>query len=102
MDRKKARRTQRPMIWKACIPTMVLLAMVALPTGLAKDKGIRPEGTTKGEAAKGEAEGNRREGDLKAGDMAPDFTLRGLEGKPVALSSFRGEQPVFLIFGSYT
>lgn len=44
-----------------------------------------------------------RDGSLKAGDMAPDFTLKTLDGSAEAqLSSFRGEAPVALIFGSYT
>lgn len=34
---------------------------------------------------------------LKPGDRAPDFTLTTLEGKPVALSDYRG-QPVLLVF----
>ncbi len=37
------------------------------------------------------------------GDVAPDFTLKSLDGKKsVTLSSFRGKQPVVLVFGSYT
>lgn len=37
------------------------------------------------------------------GRVAPDFTLQSLEGgAPVTLSSFVGDQPVALIFGSYT
>lgn len=37
------------------------------------------------------------------GQPAPDFTLTPLEGGvPVTLSSFEGDQPVALIFGSYT
>lgn len=41
------------------------------------------------------------------GDLAPDFELRRLEDghagdAKVRLSSFRGERPVALIFGSYT
>ena len=39
----------------------------------------------------------------KAGDPAPDFTLHDAKGAdPVTLSSFRGERPVVLIFGSFT
>ena len=46
---------------------------------------------------------DRREGALRPGDPAPDFALepRG-GGAPVSLSSFRGRQPVALVFGSYT
>ncbi|MCA1563142.1 MAG: hypothetical protein LC753_09830 [Acidobacteria bacterium] len=44
-----------------------------------------------------------RGGDLKVGDVAPDFALRTTDGKSrVQLSSFRGRQPVVLVFGSYT
>jgi peroxiredoxin len=35
--------------------------------------------------------------------MAPDFTLPTLDKSAnVQLSSFRGKQPVVLVFGSYT
>lgn len=48
-------------------------------------------------------EDQRREGKLKVGDTAPDFTLATSDGKrKVTLSSFRGQRPVALIFGSYT
>ncbi len=44
-----------------------------------------------------------REGELKPGDLAPDFSLEPPGGgAPVTLSSFRGRQPVALVFGSYT
>jgi len=46
-----------------------------------------------------------RQGSLKLGDPAPDFELSRLGGKEnetVRLSSFKGKQPVVLIFGSYT
>ncbi|MDF1701419.1 MAG: hypothetical protein P1V36_09720 [Planctomycetota bacterium] len=37
------------------------------------------------------------------GETAPDFTLHSPDGKrAVTLSSFRGKQPVALLFGSYT
>ena len=56
---------------------------------------------------------NRREATLwhetydplapKAGDAAPDFELRDLQGEnPVRLSRFRSQQPVALVFGSFT
>lgn len=40
----------------------------------------------------------------KVGELAPDFELPmlGIKDKTVKLSSFRGERPVALIFGSYT
>ena len=39
----------------------------------------------------------------RAGDMAPDFTLQNIAGtETITLSSFRGQKPVALIFGSYT
>ena len=38
-----------------------------------------------------------------ARDMAPDFVLPTVNRKSqVRLSSFRGKQPVVLVFGSYT
>jgi hypothetical protein len=39
----------------------------------------------------------------KVGQMAPDFELKTADGKQtVRLSSFRGQRPVVLIFGSHT
>jgi len=44
-----------------------------------------------------------RSGNLRIGDRAPDFTLQTLDkDASVRLSSFRGQQPVVLVFGSYT
>lgn len=44
-----------------------------------------------------------RAGHLTIGQEAPDFTLPLLDRSPaVSLSSFRGKQPVVLVFGSYT
>ena len=44
-----------------------------------------------------------RVGVLKAGDPAPDFRLQTYDKSSlVQLSSFRGDRPVVLIFGSYT
>lgn len=44
-----------------------------------------------------------RQGDLREGDAAPDFTLPAQDGsRNVSLSSYRGERPVVLVFGSYT
>ncbi len=39
----------------------------------------------------------------RVGDLAPDFELRDCDGaNPVTLSSFRGDRPVALVFGSFT
>ena len=39
----------------------------------------------------------------KVGDLAPDFCLHDLDGEnPVRLSSYRGDRPVALVFGSHT
>ena len=44
-----------------------------------------------------------RGGTHKLGEMAPDFSLQTLDHQStVTLSSFRGEKPVVLVFGSYT
>ncbi len=44
-----------------------------------------------------------RRGRLKIGDAAPDFALKTADGsETVRLSSFRGQKPVVLIFGSHT
>ncbi len=44
-----------------------------------------------------------RAGHLKPGDASPDFDLTTPDRKShIRLSSFRGEKPVVLIFGSYT
>lgn len=40
---------------------------------------------------------------LTIGEMAPDFTLKSLDGKSeTQLSSFRTKKPVVLMFGSYS
>ena len=44
-----------------------------------------------------------RAGRLRQGDAAPDFDLPAQDQKSrVRLASFRGREPVVLIFGSYT
>ena len=44
-----------------------------------------------------------RGGTVQAGDLAPDFRLPALDHQStVQLSSFRGDRPVVLVFGSYT
>ena len=55
------------------------------------------------EAKYWEAKMGHGEGKLRPGDSAPDFELRYKKSdQTVRLSSFRGEKPVVLIFGSYT
>ena len=45
-----------------------------------------------------------RSGTLAEGDLAPDFSLRTTHDRArrVTLSSYRGQRPVVLVFGSYT
>ncbi len=44
-----------------------------------------------------------RRGRLKVGDVPPDFALSTADrSAEVRLSSFRGQKPVVLIFGSHT
>ncbi len=44
-----------------------------------------------------------RGGELQVGQPAPDFTLKTTDqSRTVQLSSFRGQKPVVLVFGSYT
>lgn len=44
-----------------------------------------------------------RRGSHSVGDAAPDFTLESPDHKTTTqLSTFRGEKPVVLVFGSYT
>ncbi len=44
-----------------------------------------------------------RSGRLHVGDVAPDFNLKTSDGSAeVSLTSFRGQKPVVLVFGSHT
>ena len=44
-----------------------------------------------------------RRGRVEVGDEAPDFALATIDrSTTIRLSSFRGERPVVLVFGSYT
>ena len=38
------------------------------------------------------------EGGLAVGDAAPDFSLKGSDGKTYSLAQFKGEKPVILAF----
>ncbi|MBA2227527.1 hypothetical protein H0921_15310 [thermophilic bacterium 2918] len=71
----------------------------AAPPGAGKS---RPAGRP-GEVNTPPAKGERFPDRLKVGDLAPDFVLSDPTGKrEVRLSSFRGQRPVVLIFGSLT
>ena len=44
-----------------------------------------------------------RRGQFDVGDEAPDFSLPTIDRtQTITLSSFRGDRPVVLVFGSYT
>ncbi|HTM23851.1 MAG TPA: hypothetical protein VL225_01585 [Vicinamibacterales bacterium] len=45
-----------------------------------------------------------RKGTLAEGRLAPDFSLRTVKDRTrrVSLSSYRGQRPVVLVFGSYS
>ena len=45
----------------------------------------------------------RSEGILQVGDLAPDLSLEAVDGSgPRSLSEFYRDQPLVLVFGSYT
>ena len=45
----------------------------------------------------------RREGDLRVGGRAPDVSLVSLDGRtPVRIGNSIGQQPLVIVFGSYT
>ena len=45
----------------------------------------------------------RREGDLRVGVPAPDVSLVALDGRtPVRIADSIGNQPLVIVFGSYT
>ena len=88
--------------YRHLVAGMAWLILVGLalytPTGWAQRSGGGP----KGGGRSGMGGGGPQDGSLKAGDQAPDFTLKDPDGKEVKLSSFQGQKPVFLAFGSYT
>lgn len=58
---------------------------------------------TAARAGQADARERPQEGALKAGDPAPNFALKGLDGKSAfTLSEHLGQKPVVLVFGSYT
>jgi hypothetical protein len=82
------------------VSTAAVLAVAFLAAPLA----AQPEADSPRPQARGTQARTLRGIDrIKAGDQAPDFKLPTPDGKQeVALSDFRGQRPVALIFGSYT
>ena len=90
--------------------TMTILSLLVFANGTvdAQEKGEK-KGVKRqrgGQFRKGGRKGRRGKlpvDKLKVGDVAPDFTLKSVDGKEtVKLSSFKGKKPVLLVFGSYT
>ena len=83
----------------------VLVLVSSVATARAADEKQKAGANKPDRAAKTDRRNSPQRGSsqLKAGDLAPDFELKTLDGRQtVKLSSFRGQKPVALIFGSYT
>ena len=79
---------------------IVAVLMMLLVMGCASNK-IEPPPLLNG--GKGIPGDFRRVDTVHEGDVAPDFKLKTLDGKrTMRLHAHRGQQPVVLIFGSYT
>ena len=79
---------------------IVAVLMMMLVMGCASNK-IEPPPLLNG--GKGIPGDFRRVDTVHEGDVAPDFKLKTLDGKrTMRLHAHRGQQPVVLIFGSYT
>ena len=79
---------------------MKAIAVLMLVMGCASNK-IEPPPLLNG--GKGIPGDFRRVDTVHEGDVAPDFKLKTLDGKrTMRLHAHRGQQPVVLIFGSYT
>ena len=73
------------------------------PPRVVQPKPVGKKGGRPGEVITPAAKGERLPDRLKVGEAAPDFTLPLVTGKgEVTLSTWRGKQPVVLIFASYT
>ena len=79
----------------------IAILIPLLIMGCASNNVVEPPPLLKGgRGIKGDF---RRVDTVHEGDVAPDFKLKTLDGKrTVRLRSYRGQQPVVLIFGSYT
>ena len=79
---------------------IVAVLMMMLIMGCASNK-IEPPPLLNG--GKGIPGDFRRVDTVHEGGVAPDFKLKTLDGKrTMRLHAHRGQQPVVLIFGSYT
>ena len=79
---------------------IVAVLLLLLIMGCASNK-IEPPPLLNG--GKGIPGDFRRVDTVHEGDVAPDFKLKTLDGKrTMRLHAHRGQQPVVLIFGSYT
>lgn len=81
------------------------LTLTALTLALASP--VFAQGRNRGGPGRDLKRDQRSQGRLKEGQKAPDFELalldkEGKPGKKVKLSSFKGDRPVVLFFGSYT
>ncbi len=76
------------------------------PSGRGGRRGFDPRrgrGADRPRKERGSRKNPKGEAARSVGSMAPDFELEPPSGgHPVRLSSFRGDRPVALIFGSYT
>ena len=79
----------------------IAILIPLLIMGCASNKVVEPPPLLNGgRGIKGDF---RRVDPVHVGDLAPDFKLKTLDGKrTVRLRALRGQQPVVLIFGSYT
>ena len=78
----------------------IAVLLLLLVMGCASNK-IEPPPLLNG--GKGIPGDFRRIDTVHVGDAAPDFKLKTLDGKrTMRLHAHRGQQPVVLIFGSYT
>ena len=79
---------------------IVAVLMMLLVMGCASNKIEPPPLLNGGVGIPGDF---RRVDTVHEGDVAPDFKLKTLDGKrTMRLHAHRGQQPVVLIFGSYT
>ena len=79
---------------------IVAVLMPLLVMSCASNKIEPPPLLNGGRGIKGDF---RRMDLVHVGDLAPDFKLKTIDGKrTVRLLAHRGQQPVVLIFGSYT